>query len=167
MARYQSPLAESATGRRFISGVVMDRSCILLVEDEEHDVFFMRRAFDAVGVGVQLHAVSDGQEAMDYLEGKGEYADRLRFPLPCLLVTDIKMPKVDGFDLLAWLQTQARFRDLPRIVISSSCHEADLERSLDLGANAYFIKPSRHKKLIELVREWQHRFIAGHCLRAA
>src|SRR5512133_3063139 len=119
-----------------------DRQPILLAEDEPHDVFFMRRAFEQAGVANPLQSVADGAEAIDYLSGTGQYADRRRYPLPCLLVTDIKMPKVDGFDLLAWLQTQPQFKDLPRLVISSSCHEKDLKRSLGLGALAYFTKPS-------------------------
>jgi CheY-like chemotaxis protein len=127
---------------------------ILLVENEAHDIFFMRRAFRAAGFRNRLRALQDGAEAIDYLSGRGEYVDRLRYPLPSLLVTDIKMPKVDGFELLGWLQSRPDFVALPRIVISSSCHEIDLKRCLELGAAAYYTKPGSHKQRVSMVRQW-------------
>ena len=136
---------------------------VLLAEDDEHDVFFMRRAFERVGVAAPLQAVRDGQEAIDYLSGAGQYGDRSRYPFPCLLVTDIKMPRLDGFDVLAWLQQRPEFNDLPRLVVSSSCQESDLKYCLDLGARGYWMKPSSVEKLDEVVREWQHTFLAEHC----
>jgi CheY-like chemotaxis protein len=71
------------------------------------------------------------------------------------------MPKVDGFELLSWLQCRAEFDDLPRIVISSSCHETDLKRCLELGAAAYFTKPRNHKERVNMVRQWRKIWIAA------
>jgi len=135
---------------------------ILLADDEEHDVFFMRRAIKSAGLETRLHAVQDGEQAIEYLSGTNIYADRLRYPLPRLLVTDIKMPRVDGFQLLGWLQTRREFASMPKLVMSSSCHEADLKRCLDLGAAAFFTKPCDPKQLVAMVREWHHEWLVPH-----
>ncbi len=136
---------------------------VLYAEDSESDAFIMQYAFDGAGVTNPLQTVSNGQEAIDYLQGLDQYADRQRFPLPCLLITDLKIPKVDGFDLLTWLQGQPRFNDLPRLAFSSSYHQSDLQRSLQLGAHAYFVKPSSHPVLVEMVRGWKDSYLSAHC----
>ncbi len=136
---------------------------ILLAEDEEHDVFFMRQAFRQAGVAIPIQGVADGAEAIEYLAGTGQYIDRARFPLPCVLLTDIKVPKVDGFELLAWLQGQPQFADLPKIVLSSSCLKPDLERSSILGASAYFMKPSSLPALVRLIAELCDTWIVPRC----
>lgn len=79
-------------------------------------------------------------------------------PQPSVLITDIKMPKVDGFELLIWLRTQPRLKTMPKLVISSSILEEDLARSLQLGATAYFIKPHGQSALVRLVRYWNAAF---------
>ena len=140
---------------------------ILLADDQEHDAFFLRRAIKSAGLQIQLHAVQDGEQAVDYLCGSNLYADRLRHPLPCLLVTDIKMPRFDGFELLAWLQTRREFASLPKLVMSSSCHEGDLKRCLDLGATAFFTKPSEPEQLVAMVGEWHRDWLVAHCSRGA
>ena len=126
---------------------------VLLAEDDPNDVFFFRRAFEQAGVSNPLEVVRDGAEAIEYLSGQGIYADRGRYPLPCLLLTDIKMPKVDGFELLAWLQRQDHLKHLPAIAISSSCLDADLEGALSLGARAYKRKPADYRQLVEVAKE--------------
>src|SRR5258706_9347997 len=89
---------------------------ILVAEDEETDAMLLRWAFEKAGVPNPLVVARDGQEAVDYLEGKGDYADRVRHPLPCLLVLDLKMPRMSGFDVLVWVSDRPQFRDLPRMV---------------------------------------------------
>ena len=79
---------------------------ILLVEDEVNDVFFMKHAFEEVGILNPLQVAVDGQEAMDYLGGHGAYADRERFPLPCLTLLDLKLPRVMGLEVLQWIREQ-------------------------------------------------------------
>ncbi len=135
---------------------------ILLAEDEQNDVILLRRAFQKAGIRQQLYAVHDGVEAIDYLAGEGIYEDRVRYPLPCLLVTDIKMPRADGFELVAWLQTRSELRGVPKIVISSSCLEYDLARCIMLGASAFFVKPADPDELVEIVRNWHDVWIAPH-----
>jgi CheY-like chemotaxis protein len=135
---------------------------ILLADDQEHDVFFLRRAIKSAGLETRLHAVQDGEQAVDYLCGSNIYADRLRYPLPRLLVTDLKMPRFDGFELLAWLQARREFASLPKLVMSSSYHEGDLKRCVDLGATAFFTKPCAPDQLVEMVREWHRDWLVPH-----
>jgi CheY-like chemotaxis protein len=120
---------------------------ILLVEDDDNDIFLMRRALTAAQVKNPLLVAHNGAQAIDLLK---KISNK-----PALLITDIKMPKLDGFELLLWLQTQPYFHDIPKLVISSSIIEEDLAKSLLLGATAYFIKPNRHHDLIQLVSQWK------------
>jgi CheY-like chemotaxis protein len=136
---------------------------ILLAEDEENDIVFMQLAFKKAGLQNRLISVSDGEEAIDYLEGRGAFSDRDRFPLPCLLLTDLKMPRVNGFELLTWLRDQAQLTHIPVIVLSSSSHEEDEKRSYDLGAKAYWVKPSQIQVLIELVKGMRDTWVSAHC----
>ena len=122
---------------------------ILLVEDEENDVFFMKQAFEEVGILNPLHVAVDGQEAMDYLGGHGAYADRERFPLPCLTLLDFKLPRVMGLEVLKWIREQPELKTLIVIILTSSRLGPDIERAYQLGANAYLVKPSTPQELRE------------------
>jgi CheY-like chemotaxis protein len=139
---------------------------VLLAEDEEDDVFLMRRAFSVAELSNPLVTVSDGQEAIWYLAGEGNYADRTQHPEPCLMLLDLKMPKVNGFEVLEWLQRQPRLRDnLPVIVLSSSEQEVDVRRAFELGAHDYFVKAPSFERLLELVEKikegWLEAIAAG------
>ena len=139
---------------------------VLLAEDEEDDVFLMKRAFSVVELSNPLVTVPDGQEAIWYLAGEGNYADRSRHPEPCLLLLDLKMPKVNGFEVLEWLQGQPQLRDnLPVIVLSSSDQEVDVRRAFELGAHDYYVKAASFERLRELVekikRSWLEPIAAG------
>ena len=136
---------------------------ILLAEDEENDVLFMRLAFKKAGLEHPLIAVPDGERAIEYLDGSGPYADRQRFPLPCLILTDLKMPRVNGFEILTWLESRPHLRHIPVIVLSSSSHEEDERRALELGARAYWVKPSQIQVLIDLVKHMRDTWVAAHC----
>jgi CheY-like chemotaxis protein len=140
-----------------------DPAPILLAEDEENDVVFMRLAFQQAGLAHPLIAVPDGEKAIEYLEGSGPCADRERFPLPCLILTDLKMPRVSGFEILSWLQQRPQLRQIPVIVLSSSSHEGDEKRALELGARAYWVKPSQIQVLINLVKQMRDTWVAAHC----
>src|SRR6185503_19421880 len=111
-------------------------SAILLVEDEENDVFFMQEAMKKAGVLNPIRVASDGQQAIDYFKGAGKLADREEFPLPCLVLLDLKLPYVMGLDVLKWIRQQP---EAPAIVIilSSSREEEDIATSYRLGANGY------------------------------
>jgi CheY-like chemotaxis protein len=114
---------------------------ILVAEDDTSDAFFFQRAFKRAGLPVSLHFVRDGQEALDYLRGKGQFADRTAHPLPQLLLLDLKMPRLGGFDVLGWVRKQPELRRLQVIIFSGSDEPEDIKRAEKLGANSYLVKP--------------------------
>ena len=114
---------------------------ILLVEDSPDDVFFVDRAFKAANLEHPLITVSDGQQAIDYMSSVAPYADRKKFPLPRLVIADLKMPRVSGFDLIKWMRNNRNARLIPIIVLSSSALPDDVNYAYSLGANAYMVKP--------------------------
>ena len=125
---------------------------VLQVEDREEDVYLLKRAIQRAEVRAEVRAVVDGQEAIDYLAGNGRYADREQFPLPYLILLDLKLPLKTGFDVLAWIRAQPTLRTLIVIVLSSSIDEGDLEKAYQLGANAFLVKPSDMHTLVEMCR---------------
>ena len=125
---------------------------VLLAEDEENDVFFLRHAFAAAGIANPLHVVNDGQEAINYLSGAGQFSDRRQFPLPGLFILDLKMPRKTGLEVLQWKKAQSGLAYLPIIVLTSSAHRNDIEFAYRSGANAFVVKPSSTETRIELAR---------------
>jgi CheY-like chemotaxis protein len=115
---------------------------ILYVEDEETDVWLMERAFQAEGMKDWLHIARDGLEAISWLVGAGEYEDRTKYPLPDLVLLDIRLPKATGHEVLQWIRDQAALTTLPVIMFSGSDIEADVAAAYRLGANLYLSKPS-------------------------
>lgn len=125
---------------------------VLIAEDDPNDVLLLRRAFQKNGMDLPVHVCNDGQEAMDYLRGEGPYADRLKYPFPRAIITDLKMPRCSGFELLEWLDEHAECSVIPTIVLSASAEDRDVKRCFELGANCYFQKPSNFADLCELVK---------------
>jgi CheY-like chemotaxis protein len=132
---------------------------ILLAEDDANDVFFLRRAFQKAEVKCRIVDVPNGQEAISYLQGNGAYLNRVDFPLPQLMLFDLKMPLVNGFDLLEWLRSQEQLSQVPALVLSSSAHEEDVRRAKLLGAREYHVKPSDLLQLTQLARELAARWL--------
>jgi CheY-like chemotaxis protein len=130
---------------------------ILLAEDDEDDIFLVRRALRSAGLSNPLQIVRNGHEAIQYLTSEGPYADRQHYPWPCLLLLDLRMPLMDGFDVLAWLQRRHRPKDLLAVILSSSKDEADMLRASELGADAYCIKPDAYDDLVTIVRQLHQR----------
>ena len=124
---------------------------ILLAEDDENDIFLLGRALDRAKVPNPLFVVHDGQETIDYLSGSGSYTDRAKFPLPGLMLLDLKMPWKDGFDVLAWLRTQPQFDTLPVVVLTSSALQPDIDRSRQLGVYDYRVKPHSFEDFVRLL----------------
>ena len=114
---------------------------ILVAEDDPCDVFLLKRAFSKAGVSVPIHFVRDGQEAIDYLQRKPPFVNGSH-TLPTLLLLDLNMPRLNGFDVLKWLRRQPTFKQLPVFVLSSSALEQDRRQAYALGANSYMIKPN-------------------------
>jgi len=126
--------------------------CILQVEDEDADINLIRFAFKRVGINNPHVAVTDGQMAVDYLSGEGDYADRKTHPLPSLVLLDLKLPKLGGMEVLAWIRQQPTLRRLVVIILSSSAQAGDLERAYELGANSFIEKPSDLKRTLEIAQ---------------
>lgn len=126
---------------------------ILIVEDDPNDVDLFRLAFERIGISNPVQVARDGEEAIAYLSGQGEYAQRDRFPYPDFIMTDLKMPRKNGFDVLLWLKEENSRRIIPTVVFSSSNHVADINKAYHLGANAYLVKPPNFKEMIAVLKQ--------------
>jgi CheY-like chemotaxis protein len=131
---------------------MLETSNILLAEDDENDVVLMRRAFNKARIVNPIHVVSDGEEAILYLSGEGKYFERSEFPLPCLLLLDLKMPRKNGFDVLRWVRAQEDLKRLLIVVLTSSRENRDINMAYDLGANSYLVKPPDFQDLIGMLK---------------
>jgi CheY-like chemotaxis protein len=125
---------------------------ILHIEDSEEDAVLFGRACEASGLPSTCYAVRDGLEAVAYLAGAGKYTNRSLYPFPDLIVLDLKMPGMNGFDFLKWLRQQAEFLSLPVLVFTRSTDEEDKVRAINEGASGYFIKPKDFASLVRLTQ---------------
>jgi CheY-like chemotaxis protein len=125
---------------------------ILVAEDLDADAQLLKRAFLRAGIDVPLRFVTDGQQAIDYLKGTGAFANRTSHPLPTMLLLDLKMPLLSGFDVLEWVRLQPGLRRLLVVVFTSSDMAEDIDLAYELGANSYLVKPSGLNNLEETVR---------------
>jgi CheY-like chemotaxis protein len=125
---------------------------ILLVEDNNDDVFFFQRAWNAAVVPNPLKVVRDGQQAVAYLEGTGEYADRQTHPMPAMVLLDLKLPFRNGHEVLSWIRSNPSTRRLLVVLLTSSRETTDVRKAYELGANGYLAKPGSAAQLIEMVR---------------
>ncbi len=132
----------------------LDGRTILLVEDNEDEVFLMQRAFRKANISNSLQVARDGIEALEYLEGKGKFTDRIKHPFPVAVFLDLNMPKKSGLEVLEYVRQQPQLKKLVVYILSSSTRPADIESAAFLGANAYFIKPSQIEKFQELIETW-------------
>ena len=125
---------------------------ILIAEDDDNDIFFLERAFKQAQIVNPVYRVTDGEEAIDYLQGAGEYADRVKHPLPYLMLLDLKMPRKNGFEVITWVRMQHGLKRLPIVVLTSSKEDPDINRAYELGANTYLVKPVKFEGLVEMLR---------------
>jgi CheY-like chemotaxis protein len=125
---------------------------ILVVEDDDNDAFLLDRALKKNGIVGPVQRVTDGVEAVAYLQGKGPYADRSLYQFPDVLFVDLKMPRMSGLELLGWLRDHPEFRVIPTIIMSSSRQNEDVRRAYHLGANTYFVKPTSFEELANLIK---------------
>lgn len=125
---------------------------VLLVEDFENDVILMRRFWKKERVPEQLHVASDGQQALDYLAGREPFSNRDAYPIPSLILLDLKLPRVMGLDVLAWIRAQPHLETIPVIVFSTSALGNDVDQAYSRGANAFLVKPADVKQLSDIVR---------------
>ena len=130
---------------------------LLLVEDEEDDIHFMKRALKSVGLLTDLQVAQDGATAIEYLAGRGVYADRARYPIPALVFLDLKLPRVMGLEVLRWIREQPDLDMMIVIVLTSSQLRSDIRTAYSLRANSYLVKPSNPldlKGFVELVKRY-------------
>jgi CheY-like chemotaxis protein len=125
---------------------------ILLADDDENDVFFLERAFKQAQIINPVQRAKDGENAIEYLGGEGIYADRAKYPLPCIMLLDLKMPKKNGFEVIEWVRAQPGLKRLPIVVLTSSREDPDVNRAYELGANTYLVKPVKFEGLVEMMR---------------
>jgi CheY-like chemotaxis protein len=125
---------------------------MLVAEDRDEDVDILKLACQRAGVSLPLHFVRDGEEALEYLKGEGQFSDREKYPLPTLLLLDLNMPRLNGFEVLQWLRLQPGLRRLVVIIFTSSELPEDVNKAFELGANSYLVKPVDFQKLEETAR---------------
>ena len=133
---------------------------ILLAEDNPDDVLLIRLGFKKTGCEREIMVVPDGEQAVQYLKGEGKFEDRTKFPIPCLLLLDLKLPRLSGFDVLTWVRMRPEWKCLPVIVLTTSHYGKDIEQAYDLGANSFLTKPSDINEWMgaieQIVRFWLH-----------
>jgi len=125
---------------------------ILLVDDDEDDIILTKRAFERLRIGNPLHVANNGEVAIDYMAGKGPYADRVKYPLPTLILLDVKMPRKGGHEVLEWIKAQPQLRRIPVVMLTSSKDPSDVNRAYDHGVNSYLVKPLSFDGLNEIAR---------------
>lgn len=125
---------------------------ILLVEDNQMDVILTLDAFREAKLKNKINVARNGQEALDYLFGYGKYSDRNLFPLPSLILLDLKMPGIDGFEVLSRIKATEGLKRIPVVILTSSKDEGDRALSYDIGANSYLIKPVSFDGFIDVVK---------------
>jgi CheY-like chemotaxis protein len=121
-----------------------------LVEDREDDVVLLRRSFEKAAIANPVQVVKDGEDAIAYLSGTGRFSARKEFPLPELVLLDLKLPKLDGFEVLRWIRTQPALSGLRVVVLTSSNNLRDMNLAYALGANSFLVKPTDLKEYVEL-----------------
>jgi CheY-like chemotaxis protein len=132
---------------------------ILLVDDREDDVIFFRRAFKSADLHHSITHVRDGDEAIKYLSRQAPYTDDAVYPVPDVVVLDLKMPKKDGFEVLQWLRDENRLKPAPVVVLTSSDRDDDKKRAKELGAGSYYTKPVDFTKLVGVAKDINRRWL--------
>ena len=130
----------------------MNSTCILQVEDEANDVFLLQRAFVQAGILNPVQVASDGQMAIDYLAGVGAFANRVKYPMPGLVLLDLKLPRRSGREVLQWIRSQPALNRLVTIVFTSARYVGDVGLAYELGASSFIIKPTEFSRYVEIAR---------------
>ena len=124
---------------------------VLYVEDDANDFALLKLASQKCGTPFSLQHAGDGEQAISYLNGAGAFADREEYPVPDLVLLDLKLPRLDGFEVLQWIRGNPAARSVPVVVLAGSSFRADIRRALELGANSYAAKPGKFEELQVLI----------------
>ncbi len=134
---------------------MLENQFILLVEDDPNDVLLIQRAFAKAGLKNTLKTVRDGEQAIQYLSGRGIYQRRETYPLPFMMLLDLKMPRANGFEVLEWIRADPQLKRLLVVVLTSSNHQPDVDRAYDLGANSYLVKPVEFDEMVNMIQRFE------------
>jgi CheY-like chemotaxis protein len=131
---------------------MLTNDLVLVAEDNPDDALLLRRALEKAGFRARIKIVSDGEELLLYLQGRGAYANRENSPMPSLIILDLKMPRKGGLEVLQWINENRDLAIVPTIVLSASNLEEDVRSAYHLGANTFFLKPSTFEELVETMK---------------
>ena len=132
---------------------------ILLVDDSEDDRFLLRRSFEKAGIVNPVQEVSSGRKAIEYLKGDGKFGDRAEYPFPGIVLLDLKMPEIDGFEVLEWIRNKLELRGVLIIVLSQLDELRQINRAYALGANSFLMKTGDPKELDGLIRAFKEYWL--------
>ena len=135
---------------------------VLHIDDDPNDTELLRAATRYAKAPFKLENVEDGEKAIAYLDGAGIYANRRLYPMPSLVLLDLKMPRATGFELLKWIRNHPKLGALPVLVLSGSELHDDIRRAYDHGANSYLIKPLGFEALVDMVKDVNEVWVAVH-----
>lgn len=132
---------------------------VLLIEDNPDDVLLTSRAFKRANLLNPIQVIDDGDKAVAYLSGKPPFDDRDKYPLPVLVLLDLKLPRRSGLEVLKWIRSVPSLKPLPVVVLTSSSENTDVNSAYDLGANSYLVKPVGFDALFDMVKILQPNWV--------
>ena len=133
---------------------------ILLIEDEPTDAQLILRGFERAKVLNPIVHLTNGDDALRYLAGKGEFTDRIKYPIPALILLDLKLPGLTGIQLLQWLHVQGELKRVPLVVLTGDDRQETINAAYDLGANSYLVKPGNSADIVRMIKVIQSYWIA-------
>jgi CheY-like chemotaxis protein len=141
--------------------MILVERLILLVEDDPADVRLIQRAFEKVDLGARIVRLPNGDDAVAYLAGHTPFDNRSNYPLPALILLDIKLPRRSGFEVLSWLRSRRDgLQRIPVVMLTSSRHNVDVNRAYDLGANSYLTKPDTNEQLTKMLSSFDQYWMS-------
>jgi CheY-like chemotaxis protein len=141
---------------------MLEEAIILLVEDRGDDILVVLRAFEHAGLKNRVIVCRDGEEAIQYLNGDGVFANRKEYPLPDLILLDLKMPKIDGFGVLRWLKSHPQLKRIVTVVLTLSSELKDVNAAYQLGANSFMVKPDDFSNVAAMSKVLKDYWLLGN-----